>query len=93
MYTECPDKEHNVKTLFARLNHDLKDFDGTVKLFDVSSKNHQTVKCRYWFSGDTKQIYQVIGVSSATGTYPCPFCKIVAKEMSTPLARRGKYYI
>ena len=82
VYCECPDREFNMSQLMSFLNKELQHFDKMYKHHDI----------RLWLCGDTKQIWQILGMPTSHGTYPCPFCRILGTEMLQPLSMRGTNY-
>ncbi|XP_063685664.1 uncharacterized protein LOC134819583 [Bolinopsis microptera] len=79
VYSECPDKEFNIGQLMAFLNKEL----------DVYTYKHEEHKIRLWLCGDTKQIWQILGMPVSPGIHACPFCRINTADCQIPLSRRG----
>ena len=79
VYSECPDKEFNIGQLMSFLNKELEEF----------SYRHEEHRIRLWLCGDTKQIWQILGMPVSAGIHACPFCKINKNDCQIPLSRRG----
>ena len=59
------------------------------ELESFSYEYKQQDMIRLWLCADTKQIWQMLGMPTSWGTYPCPFCRVDCSEMQIPLSDRG----